>query len=218
MPFLIAPSILSADFLNLERDIEMLNRNDAADWLHLDLMDGVFVPNISIGFPTVAQLTKISKKPVEAHLMFVEPQRFITRFRDFGVSTLSVHYEACEHLYRVISEVRVAGMSPGVAINPHTPVELLDDILEEIDLVIVMSVNPGFGGQKFIPRALDKIRRLRRMIDSRGLRTLIEVDGGVTLDNSRQVIEAGADVLVVGNAVFGSNNPEEMIRKFKCGF
>ncbi|MDR1562020.1 MAG: ribulose-phosphate 3-epimerase [Dysgonamonadaceae bacterium] len=215
MSFLIAPSILSADFLHLERDIEMLN-NSEADWLHLDVMDGVFVPNISIGIPTISQVTGISKKPVDAHLMLIDPQRYISIFRDLGISTLTVHYEACNHLHRVVSEIRLAGMSPGVAINPHTPVELLADILEEVDLVIIMAVNPGFGGQGFILHTLDKVYRLKRMIDLRGLKTLIEVDGGITLGNVGMIAESGADVLVAGNAVFGADNPAEMIRKFKA--
>jgi len=214
MSFLLAPSILSADFLNLGKDIEMLNRSDA-DLLHLDVMDGVFVPNISIGFPVIKQLSRIAQKPVDAHLMIVEPQKFIPQFRDFGVKTLTVHYEACTHLHRVVAQIKDAGMKAGVAINPHTPVEVLEDIIEEIDLVLIMSVNPGFGGQKFIPRALDKIRRAKNLIVSRGLKTQIEVDGGVTLDNISSVVGAGADIVVAGNAVFAAENPEVTIRQIK---
>lgn len=217
MSFLLAPSLLSADFLNLERDMEMLNQSEA-DWIHLDIMDGVFVPNISIGFPVIERLSTISKKPLDAHLMIVEPQKFITRFRDFGVNTLSVHYEACIHLDRVIQQIKDAGMKAGVTLNPHTPVELLTDILDQVDLVLIMSVNPGFGGQKFIPRSLDKVRRLKAMINERGLDTLIEVDGGMNMETGRLMVEAGADVLVAGNAVFGADNPIDYMRTMKRSF
>ncbi|MDR1372693.1 MAG: ribulose-phosphate 3-epimerase [Dysgonamonadaceae bacterium] len=214
MPILVAPSVLSADFLNLGKGIEMINRSEA-DLLHLDVMDGVFVPNISIGFPAVRQFTQISAKPVDAHLMTVEPQKFITQFRDFGVTKLTVHYEACTHLHRTVAEIRKAGMSPGVALNPHTPVELLIDIIEDVDMVTIMSVNPGFGGQRFIPHSLDKVRRLRQIIHSRGLNTQIEIDGGVTLENARQIADSGADILVAGNAVFSAENPIEAISIIK---
>jgi len=214
MSFLLAPSILSADFMNLKNEIEMLNRSKA-DWIHLDVMDGVFVPNISIGFPMIEQVAKIAAKPVDAHLMIVEPQRYITRFRDFGVGLLSVHYEACTHLHRTVSEIRQTGMKAGVAINPHTPVEALEDILDDLDLVILMSVNPGFGGQKFIPRTLNKLRKLKKMRDDRQLKTLIEIDGGVTVENIETIVETGADVLVAGNAVFSAKSPEKRIAELK---
>jgi ribulose-phosphate 3-epimerase len=216
MAHIIAPSVLSADFLNLGRDVDMLCRSHA-QWLHLDVMDGVFVPNISFGFPAIAALTaqaNAAGKTVDAHLMIVEPQKFITRFRDFGVGLLTVHLEACTHLHRTLSEIRSAGMKAGVAINPHTPVEALTDILEDADLALIMSVNPGFGGQKYIARSTDKIRRLRAMIDSRQLKTLIEVDGGIDLTNCNEVANAGADAIVAGNAIFGSDNPEAMIKRF----
>ncbi|MDL2223084.1 ribulose-phosphate 3-epimerase [Bacteroidales bacterium OttesenSCG-928-M11] len=217
MSFLLAPSLLSADFLNVERDVEMLNQSEA-DWFHLDIMDGVFVPNISIGFPVIERLSSITNKSLDAHLMIVEPQKFITRFRDFGIETLTVHYEACIHLDRIVQQIKDAGMKAGVALNPHTPVELLTDILDQIDMVLIMSVNPGFGGQKFIPNSLNKIYRLRDMIEKRGLNTLIEVDGGVNMETGKLLVEAGANVLVAGNAVFSADNPIEYIQTMKRSF
>ncbi|MDR1763631.1 MAG: ribulose-phosphate 3-epimerase [Dysgonamonadaceae bacterium] len=214
MDYILAPSILSADFLNLGRTIEMLNRS-ASDWLHLDIMDGVFVPNISFGFPVVKQVATATEKPMDAHLMIVEPDKFITRFRDLGIYSLTVQYEACTHLNRTLNAIREAGMKAGVALNPHTPIEVLTDVLDDFDMALVMSVNPGFGGQKFIPRTIDKVRRLRKMLDDRGLKTLIEVDGGVNLDNARQLVAAGVNALVVGNTVFKSPNPEAMIKSLK---
>ena len=214
MSFILAPSLLSADFLHLQRDVEMINNSDA-DWLHLDIMDGVFVPNISLGFPVMEELAKISTKVLDAHLMIVEPQKFITQFKEIGVQYLTVHYEACTHLHRTIGEIKNAGMKAGVALNPHTPIELLQDILGDVDLVLVMSVNPGFGGQKFIPHTCDKIRRLRTMIDERNPNVLIQVDGGIDLQTGKLVLDSGADVLVAGNSVFKADNPIEMTKRMK---
>ena len=211
---LLAPSILSVDFLHLGDTIEIINRSEA-DWLHLDIMDGVFVPNISFGFPVIGCIAKIATKPMDAHLMIVEPQKFISQFRDLGICALSVHYETCEHLHRVVHKIRGSGMKAGVAINPHTPVEALTDIINELDYVLIMSVNPGFSGQKFIHGSIDKVRRLKAMIDQKKLQTLIEVDGGINIETGKLMIDAGADILVAGNSIFNTQNPEEMMRKMK---
>ncbi len=211
---LLAPSLLSADFLNLEKEIEMINASEA-DWFHLDIMDGVFVPNISFGLPVVEAIKRKAQKPLDVHLMIVEPDRYVDAFRKAGADILSVQYEACTHLHRVLQQIRDAGMKAGVVLNPHTPVHLLTDILAYTDLVLIMSVNPGFGGQTFIPETYNKIIELRSMIDKRGLEVLIEVDGGVNISNANQLYQAGADVLVAGNAVFKSENPTDTIRSLK---
>jgi len=211
---LIAPSILSADFSNLAKDIDMLNQSDA-DWFHVDVMDGVFVPNISFGFPVIKAIQKFAKKPLDVHLMIVQPERYITEFKNAGASTLTVHYEACPHLHRVVQQIKAAGMQAGVAINPHTNVELLSNILPDLDLVLIMSVNPGFGGQKFIPGTYRKIESLRTMIRESKSSAKIEIDGGVDLDNTAKLISAGADVLVAGNTVFSSADPAATISKLK---
>lgn len=203
---LIAPSLLAADFGNLQRDIEMVNGSDA-DWFHLDIMDGVFVPNISYGMPVMEAMRKHATKPLDVHLMIVDPDRYITTFRDLGAAVLTVHYEACTHLHRTVQAIQQAGMKAGVALNPHTPVEVLQDVLHDVDLVLVMSVNPGFGGQKFIERTYAKLERLRAMMASAGAACLVEVDGGVGMGNARKLADAGADVLVAGNAVFSSADP-----------
>jgi ribulose-phosphate 3-epimerase len=208
----IAPSLLAADFGNLQRDVEMVNQSEAA-WHHLDIMDGLFVPNISYGMPVVKTISKFATKPLDTHLMIVDPDRYIQTFADLGVYMLTVHYEACTHLHRTIQAIKAAGMKAGVALNPHTNVELLKNVLGDLDLVLIMSVNPGFGGQSFIPNTYEKIRTLKQMIKEHKASTLIEVDGGVSMDNAAKLIEAGADVLVAGSYVFKSNNPTETIAK-----
>ena len=211
---LIAPSLLSANYLDLQADCNMLNESEA-DWYHLDVMDGRFVPNISFGPMLVQFFRKATKKVCDVHLMIEEPERYAESFRDAGADILTVHVEACKHLHRNIQQIKSLGMKAGVAINPHTPVETLKDILQDLDLVCVMSVNPGFGGQAFIPHTLQKIAALKAMITAQKLSTLIEVDGGVTLENAPSLVAAGADVLVAGNTVFKSNNPKETIAQLK---
>ncbi|HBI81509.1 MAG TPA: ribulose-phosphate 3-epimerase [Bacteroidales bacterium] len=214
MEHLVAPSMLSADFANLSSDIELVN-NSQADWFHLDIMDGMFVPNISFGFPVIERIKALATKPLDVHLMIVDPDRYLERFRDTGADWLTVHYEACTHLNRTLSRIKELGMKAGVSVNPHTSVELLVDILEYADLVLIMSVNPGFGGQKFIPNSIGRIQRLRKLIDSNGLKTLIEVDGGVGPNNAKQLYDAGANVLVAGNAIFKADNPLKAIEMIK---
>ena len=214
MNHLVSPSLLAADFLNLGKDVRMLNKS-LADWIHCDIMDGFFVPNISFGLPVVEQIRKIAEKPLDVHLMIVDPDRYLSRFHDAGAAILTVQYEACTHLHRTVSEIRRLGMKAGVAINPHTPVSLLQNILPYIDMVLIMTVNPGFGGQSFIAESYNKIRELSEMISKGGLSVMIEVDGGVDTTNSQKLVEAGVDVLVAGNAVFSSPDPAETIRKLK---
>ena len=214
MDHLVSPSLLSADFSNLAKDVMMVN-NSVADWIHCDIMDGVFVPNISIGFPVVSAVKKIAKKPLDVHLMIVDPDRYLARWKETGADILTVQYEACTHLHRTVTEIRNLGMKAGVAINPHTPVALLKNSLPYIDMVLIMTVNPGFGGQSFIMESYNKIAELRKMIDSGKHKVLIEVDGGVDTKNARKLVDTGVNVLVAGNTVFNSKDPAETIKKLK---
>ena len=211
---IIAPSVLAADFANLQRDIEMIN-NSKADWFHIDIMDGVFVPNISFGMPVLEAITKHAKKTIDVHLMIVDPDRYIKTFADLGANILQVHYEACTHLHRTLQAIKAEGMKAGVALNPHTSVDLLEDVITDIDLVCIMSVNPGFGGQSFIENTYSKIEKLKALIIRKNASTLIEIDGGVTDKNAAQLVKAGADVLVAGNYVFKASNPTETIADLK---
>ena len=211
---LIAPSLLASNFLRLQDECTMLNESEA-DWFHLDVMDGRFVPNISFGLPVIEQITKTTSKFCDVHLMILEPEKYAEAFKEAGADGLTVHIEACPHLHRNIQQIKDLGMKAGVALNPHTPVSSLQDILQDVDLVLIMSVNPGFGGQKFIPHTYQKIKELRQLIDSKNLSVKIEVDGGVTVENAKSLVDAGADVLVAGNTVFRSADPKQTIKELK---
>jgi ribulose-phosphate 3-epimerase len=214
MSHLVAPSVLSANFANLQSDIEMINASEA-DWFHIDVMDGMFVPNISFGFPVIKAIQKFAKKPMDVHLMIEDPDRYAQAFKDAGANVLTVHLEACRHLHRSVQNIRSLGMKAGVAINPHTPAESLSDIVADIDLICVMSVNPGFGGQKFIESTYEKVSKLKQLIALKNSKALIEIDGGVDLHNYKKLVSCGANVLVAGNAVFAAANPTETIKLLK---
>ena len=211
---MVSPSLLSADFDNLQRDIEMLNASEC-DWYHLDVMDGVFVPNISFGFPVMQAMAKHATKPLDVHLMIVQPEKFIKEVKALGARVMNVHYEACTHLHRVIQAIKAEGMLAGVTLNPHTPVSVLEEIAPDLDLVMLMSVNPGFGGQKFIPSMVEKTRKLRALLNRTGSKALIEVDGGVNRETGKLLVEAGADVLVAGSAIFGASDPVAEVAALK---
>jgi ribulose-phosphate 3-epimerase len=211
---LIAPSVLAADFANLQRDIEMIN-NSEADWFHIDIMDGVFVPNISFGMPVLEAISRHAKKTIDVHLMIVDPDRYIKTFADLGANILTIHYEACTHLHRTLQAIKAEGMKAGVALNPHTNIDLLEDVICDIDMVCIMSVNPGFGGQSFIENTYDKVKKLKELINRKVASTLIEIDGGVTSKNAKQLVDAGANVLVAGNFVFKAENPTQTIAYLK---
>lgn len=211
---IIAPSVLAADFANLQRDIEMINSSEA-DWFHIDIMDGVFVPNISFGMPVLEAITKHARKTIDAHLMIIDPDRYIKTFADLGCNILTVHYEACTHLHRTLQAIKAEGMKAGVALNPHTNVDLLEDVINDIDMVCIMSVNPGFGGQSFIENTYYKVKKLKALILRKNAATIIEIDGGVTDKNAVQLVQAGADVLVAGNYVFKAENPKQTISNLK---
>ena len=215
MRTMVAPSLLSANFADLKAEMDMINRSEC-DWLHIDIMDGVFVPNISFGFPVLKHVARLCKKPLDVHLMIVRPEKFLNEVKDLGAYSMNVHVEACTHLHRVVQQIKDAGIKAGVTLNPATPVSVLEEVVEDLDIVMLMAVNPGFGGQKFITHTLDKVARLRRMIDSRGAGALIEVDGGVNRDTGRRLYEAGADVLVAGNFVFKSPDPRATIQALKA--
>jgi ribulose-phosphate 3-epimerase len=214
MNHLVAPSVLAADFSCLKKDFDMVN-SSRADWYHVDVMDGRFVPNISFGMDIIKTMKSMATKPLDVHLMMVEPEKYIERFREAGADVITVHYEACPHLHRTMQQIKATGAKAGVALNPHTPVSLLEDLIEDIDLVCLMSVNPGFGGQKFIYQTLPKVKKLKALIETRNAKTMIEIDGGVGLQNARVLVEAGADVLVAGSAVFKAENPVETIGRLK---
>ena len=214
MSVIVSPSLLSADFLHLSKDIEMVNRSQA-DWFHLDIMDGVFVPNISYGLPVVSQIKKMATKPLDVHLMIVQPERYVEAFHKAGADILTVHYEACTHLHRTIQQIKAQGMKAGVSLNPHTPVSLLEEVIEDIDVVLLMSVNPGFGGQSFIEQTINKVDKLKKLIMESNSHTLIEIDGGVNFETGKRLVNAGADALVAGSFVFNSPDPEANIKGLK---
>ncbi len=214
MTHLLSASILNADFIHLEREIEMINQSEC-DWFHLDIMDGVFVPNISFGFSIIEQINKYAQKPLDVHLMIVQPDKYLDRFHDSGAKILTVHYEACIHLHRTIDSIKSLGMKAGVSLNPHTPVSVLEDIIKDVDLVLLMTVNPGFGGQKFIENSYNKIEKLRQLISEKKSKALIQVDGGIDIFNAHKLVFSGVDVLVVGSYIFKSENPSEAITKLK---
>ena len=214
MSVIVSPSLLSADFLHLSKDIEMVNRSQA-DWFHLDIMDGVFVPNISYGLPVVSQIKKMATKPLDVHLMIVQPERYVEAFHKAGADILTVHYETCTHLHRTIQQIKAQGMKAGVSLHPHTPVSLLEDVIEDIDVVLLMSVNPGFGGQSFIEQTINKVDKLKKLIMESNSHTLIEIDGGVNFETGKRLVNAGADALVAGSFVFNSPDPEAKIKGLK---